>query len=114
MPDDAVVLGTDATGTGVASDTTSTIEVAAAGIDVAITPVGTTEARVPVTDDLVVTLGGVAVGDVVVVTGTDVVTGTEVVVVGTDADGVDVEVTGVDVVVVDGVDDVDVGVAEDG
>ena len=32
----------------------------------AITPVGTTEARVPVTDDLVVTLGGVAVGDVVV------------------------------------------------
>ena len=81
----------------------------------AITPVGTTGARVPVTDELVVTLGGVAVGDVVVVTGADVVTGTEVVVVGTDAAGAGVEVTGVDVVeVVEGVDDVDVGVAEGG
>ena len=108
-PDDVVVLGTEATGTGVDSDATSTKEVAAAGIDVAITLVGTTEARVPVTDELVATLGCV----VVVVTGADVVTGTEVVVVATDTAGAGLDVTGVDVVeVVEGVDGVDEGVAE--
>ena len=115
VPNDVVVIGTEATGTGVDSDATSTKEVAAGGIDVAITPVGTTEGRVPVTDDLAATLGRVVVGDVVVVTGADVVTGTEVGVVVTDSAGAGLDMTGIDVVeVVEGLDGVDVGVAGGG